>query len=150
MMRLALIPIGGTIAALLAILATRAPREESPYPLPPHRATPGEAPEVPETPELPEMPEPPAAPPTEGPRAEYMVRLFSDGAFEEPVSRRRFADAKALLDALAPPGEPRPRIVVSNASADVTEEAVDRALAKLRDRCDVRKDYHGGSDEAPR
>jgi len=130
-MRLALIPVGGTIAALLAILATRAPREESPYPLPRRRATPDQGSGF----------EPLA------PRSRLRVRLLAGGAFEEPVTGRRFADAEELMKALAPPGGPRPIIEVSKASAEVTEKALDEALAKLRERCDARKAGGGGPDD---
>ncbi len=149
MIRLLWIPVAGTVAALIAISLTHAPQEDSPYPNVPPRAQRPPEEEVDDAPELP-LPPPPTPPSAEpeqppAPKTEFVIRLHPDGSLEEEASGDLFPDIATLLERLAPADAPRPRLVVTNASDEVTEAALDAALAELRGRCDVRKDYSAPS-----
>jgi hypothetical protein len=155
MNRLVLIPVGGTIAALVAILLARTPREDSPYPLNPPRATRTKPMPEPELPDLPDFPpetesapsRPPPPPSRETPS--FHFRLHADGALTDFESGKRHTSVEDLLEEIAPNDGPRPRVMVTNAD-DVAETALDAALARLRSRCDVRKDYSAPQDEEQR
>ncbi len=138
MIRLALIPIGGTIAALVAILLAHQPRGEAPEPplSPPTRA-PESSPPPEEGDEPPHEDAPPAEP------MEFQLELGADGTFLELEHGDSFASLEELTKQL---GDVRHTLVLSNGEG-VTEEALDAALAKLRDRFQVRKVYR--APEAP-
>lgn len=155
MIRFLWIPIVGTIAALIAIELSNDKDPDAPEP-PRRRA-------VPRDPAL-DRPEPPRPDETDdadddagvrrpaidrGPGQEYFVVLTADGDFVDTVTEKRYADAKALLDALAPADAARPRIILRNATPVVSEGAVDEAAETLRERADVRTAYRGEDDEPP-
>lgn len=131
------IPVLGTIAALIAILVFHQSRGETeaetaeapPAPLP--GTVPDEEPEA--EPEAEPLPEPEREP------QEYTLLLRADGRllWGETI----FASVAEALETLAPEDDPRPRVVVGNATDDVTEEQLDEVVKQLRDRCDVRKYY---------
>ncbi len=136
MIRLLMIPVGGTIAALVAIVLAHEPRGDVP-PRPP----PFEFPTQPLEP--PEPHEPPAEAPTPEPR-EYQVELAADGTFLVLTGEEAaFASIEELQEQL---GTARHTLVLSNGEG-VTEAALDAVLAQLRDRYQVRKVYR--APEAP-
>ncbi|MGH7163685.1 MAG: hypothetical protein ACREID_09385 [Planctomycetota bacterium] len=129
------IPVGGTLAAALAVVVagkTEAWRDPGPPPLPPPARS-----ETPETKPRAERPRPEE-------RATYTVTLREDGALEVAGRDGTFATAEELLSALAPEGGARPVVIVGNASPQVTEEALDAVIEKLRARCDVHRVHRGG------
>jgi hypothetical protein len=138
--RLLLIPVGGTISALVAILLAHEPRGEPDAPQPPLFP----APTLPESSPPPEEGDEP--PHEDAPTAEpmeFQLELGADGTFIDLEGRVSFASVEALAKKL---GDVRHTLLLSNGEG-VTEEALDAALAKLRDRYQVRKVYR--APEAP-
>jgi hypothetical protein len=147
MIRLLWIPVTGTVAALIVILLTHAPREEEPapdFPEPPP-ALPEDAPEdaVPDDAAEPEeqpTPKPPPPPPTQ-----YFLKLQKDGSLVDQDSARSFADGAAVIAELAHE-ETRHRILLSNGEG-VDEAALDRLVESLSARFQVRKVYRAPEKE---
>ena len=142
MIRLLLIPVGGTIAALIAIALAREPRGAPKAPDPPLFPVTNPHEEA-EEPPIEEGDEPPHedAPPAEP--TEYQIEVGADGTFIDLEGRVSFASVEELATEL---GDVRHTLLLSNGEG-VTEEALDAALAKLRDRYQVRKVYR--APEAP-
>lgn len=133
MIRLLMIPVAGTIAALVAIVLAHEPRGDALPPQPPPF-------------DFPDVPEP--APPREDRPApsepqEFQLELGADGTFLDVEHGDGFASVEELSAQL---GEVRHVLVLSNGEG-VTEAALDAALAQLRDRFQVRKVYR--APEAP-
>ncbi|MHC4222945.1 MAG: hypothetical protein ACYSX0_07930 [Planctomycetota bacterium] len=122
-MRLALIPIGGTVAALIAILVCRAPREED-------RNEP-----------IGIVPPPPPAAET------FMLELKEDGSLFDMDTRSIYATADEFLGSVRAGGEARPQVTLFTLSAKVPKEKLDEAADRLRNRCDVRVRGYGAEDE---
>jgi hypothetical protein len=80
--------------------------------------------------------------PTPEPR-EYQLELDANGALSDTETGAKYASAEELAADLK---EVRHTLVITNADG-VTEAALDEALAKLRDRYQVRKVYR--APEAP-
>lgn len=143
-----MVPVAGTIAALIVIALAREPR---PAPETPSFEWPGDVPEHGEPfPEDETEPETETATPPPEPQ-EYQLELAADGTLVDIGSGRKFASIEKLeaeLDAA------RHRIVLTN-GAGVPEAALDTAATKLRDakaaggepRFQVRKVYR--APEAP-
>jgi hypothetical protein len=140
-----MIPVAGTIAALIAIALAREPRGEAPEPTQVDRPTAPEhdeelLPEEPEPPEDAPLPPPPQAEPQE-----YQLELNADGTITDVEELDEFASVDDLQQKL---GDARHRLVLTN-GAGVDEAALDAAFTKLRDaklangdpRFQVRKVY---------
>jgi len=122
-MRLALIPIGGTVAALIAILVCRAPREED-------RNEPIEI-----------VPPPPPAVET------FMLELKEDGSLFDMDTRSIYATADEFLGSVRERGEVRPQVTIFTLSAKVPKEKLEEAADRLRSKCNVRVRGYGSEDE---
>lgn len=163
MTRILLIPVAGTLVALVMIAYAREPRGEARHPaeipLDFHGGSmhggedeeepTGEEP-VPEDAPLPEEPGEPAAEPAmpAPPPQEFQLRLEADGALvgeivdpthPEPVA---FASAEDLIKRI---GTARHTLVITNGSG-VDRAKLDGVEALLRDRFTIRKVYRA---EAP-
>ena len=129
MSRMILIPIVGTIAALIAILVFHPERDEEP--VAPLRVPPAVRPDAPE----------PAPAPLPGPSApattEWSFNVEADGALTETGSGQRYGSPAEVLEQIAPEGGPSPRVVLGPAEG-VTEVQLETAAAALRERCVVR------------
>ena len=140
MIKLLAIPVAGTIAALVAILLAH-PEREGASPRrefePPPFHLPEEEPELPVPPEDEEEAAPPVRPPPAPEPREFHLQLEADGALLDLESREVYADAEALAQDL---GDAPHTLVIVNGEG-VGEEALDQALARLRDRFLVRKVY---------
>jgi hypothetical protein len=153
--RILLIPVVGTILALVAITLAREPRgpqkdeEQTPMDM-------GEAPEHAPPPDEQEGEEP--APPEEGEAEpepapepqEIQLELESDGSLVElgvlpPMEPHRFASIDDLVKQLT---KARHTIVLANGKG-VTKEALDEAEVRLRDQFNVRKVYRA-PEETPK
>ena len=135
------IPVAGTIAAVLAVLLTRA---TLPARLDASPAAPEEPPWVDEeTDPAPDLPNP-----FRDVDEQRIVSVFleEDGTFLRDEPRTSFATAEELLEALAPEGAPRPTVVLITRSDKVPKEAVEAAREKLGARCDVRVYERGGAE----
>jgi len=134
--KLLAIPVAGTIAAIVVILLAHGERqgahaapsfEPPPFHLPggePHGAMPEER--------------EPSGPPTVAPDAEEVrLRLEPDGAFVDVDGEKVYASAAELAERLSGASH---KLVITNGKG-VGEEALDQALARLRDRFLVTKDY---------
>lgn len=128
MSRMILIPIVGTVAALIAIAVFHPERER--------QRTSAPVPQVPQfeptepTPE-PRLPEPPRRP------TEWSFNVEADGALTETGSGQRYGSPADVLAQIAPEGAPSPKVVLGPAEG-VTDEQLEQAAAALRERCDVR------------
>lgn len=157
MTRLLAIPVAGTVAALLAILAfhgeREAPkgagpalREPPPFEFP----TPDDLPDDADDETVKDEPEDeagaPPLPPPPKPRT-YRLQLRADGALVDMDSGESFKDAAEVLETLAADARVRHTVMVGNATPEVAEEAVDAVVKALSKRCEVRKVYRGPSDE---
>jgi hypothetical protein len=160
MRRLLLIPVAGTIAALVVVLLAHEPREEEPgpiFPEPPpalpadtsyaHDSAggddlPDDAAEPAEQPEA--KPKPPPEPPPP-PVSEYYLRLEKDGSLVDLDSSRSFADSAAAIAALSHK-RTRHRIILSNGEG-VAEAALDKLLEGLGAKFEVRKAYRAPEKE---
>lgn len=138
-MRTLWIPVAGTIAALVAILLARGergPGMDAPSTFP--------APEDPEgAPEPPDVPPPPKSPE----QKEWRLILQPDGSFLTASGDESFASVADLLERLAPTESYRPKVLLTNAAAEVTPEALDAAAEALAARCDLTKRYYRAPDE---
>lgn len=139
MTRILLIPVAGTIAALVMIAYARQTRGEArPPELPPF-----DFPDAPEHAAPPdEEPEPPPAPREPEPR-EFQLQLEADGTILDLKSGESFASFDELRETI---GEVRHTLVLANGKG-VSREALDEAEARLRDRFKVLKVYR--APEAP-
>ena len=127
MNKLILVPVIGTVAALVAILVFHPERERkrpAPQPIPPIEA-PAPTP----------RPTPGPRPPAETP--EWFFNVEADGALTGADSGERFASIAEVLKEIAPDGAPRPKVVLGPADG-VTDEQLEQAAAALSERCDVR------------
>jgi len=146
--RILLIPIAGTIAALIAITLARQPRGEAAEPeLPaydygnaPEHAAPPEDETEPTLP--PEGDEEPAPAPAPEPR-EFQLRLEADGTVVDSENGTKYASIDKLAEELK---DARHTLVLTNGKG-VTEKALDDALVLLRDHFKVLKVY--SAPEAP-
>jgi len=126
-MRILLIPIGGTIAAVLAIVVTRQLNAAHPPPsLPPpliggHSPTP---------PELPPVPEPPVRP-------THTLFVEEGGGLRHKESGETFRTVEEALERLAPKSSAKPEVLLVPGSKAVTPERLEELAKKLRERCDV-------------
>lgn len=127
MSRMILIPIVGTIAALIAILVFHPEREQEPTA--PLRVPPAVRPDAPEPAPLPV----PSAPQT----TEWSFHVEADGTLTETESGQRYGSPADVLEQIAPEGGPSPRVVLGPAEG-VTEVQLETAAAALRERCVVR------------
>lgn len=163
MKRLLLIPVAGTIAALVVVLLAHEPREQDPetdFPLPPPAVDDsgpaeahGDAAEPEEQPEAKtektaekgkkKKKEKREAPPP--PQAEYYLRLEKDGSLVDLDSARSFADSAAVIAGLSDKVT-RHRIILSNGEG-VEEAALDDLLEGLSARFEVRKVYRAPEKE---
>jgi len=137
MIRRLMIPVAGTIAALVAILLAHEPRGTAPAP----QIPPFDFPDAPEHSGPADEEEAPRPPPPEP--QEFQLELGADGALLDLESGDSFASPDELGEQL---GDVRHTIVISNGEG-VTEAALDAVLAQLRDRFQVRKVYR--APEAP-
>lgn len=157
MRRLLLIPVAGTIAALVVVLLAHEPREEEPGPVfpDPPPALPddeSDADDAPEGDALPDdaadepeaKPQPPPEPPPP-PQAEYYLRLEKDGSLVDLDSARSFADSAAVIAGLGH-DDTRHRIILSNGEG-VKEAALDQLLEGLSAKFEVRKVYRAPEKE---
>ncbi len=163
MRRLLLIPVAGTIAALVVVLLAHEPREEEPdtdFPMPPP-ALPDDAPDEDDVPDssdrspdgakaddAADKPEakPEAKPePPPPPQAEYYLRLEKDGSLVDLDSSRPFPDSAAVIAALGH-DKTRHRIILSNGEG-VEEAALDKLLEGLSAKFEVRKAYRAPEKE---
>ena len=127
MNKLILVPVLGTVAALVAILVFHPERErETPGPV--RKPPPIERFEEPEP-----EPEPRPLPRT----PEWFFDLEADGALTGKDSGERFASVAEALNTIAPEGAPRPKVVLGPGEG-VTDEQLEQAVAALSERCDVR------------
>lgn len=149
-----MVPVAGTIAALIAIALAREPRRQDVEP--PPSQFPADVPEhgepFPEDEMAPEEEAPPTPPPPPAPEPqEFQLELGADGTLVDIKNGRTFASPEKLeaeLDAA------RHKIVITNGQG-VAEAALDAAFTKLRDakdpggdpRFQVRKVYR--APEAP-
>ena len=156
MRRLLVIPVAGTIAALVVVMLAHEAREEEPGPvfpeLPP--VLPEDVPEAPvpddaaspeEEPEA--KPKPPPEPPPKPPPpvSEYYLRLEKDGKLVDLDGARSFADTDAVIEGLSHK-DTRHRIILSNGEG-VEEAALDEILEKLAAKFEVRKVYRAAEKE---
>jgi hypothetical protein len=132
MIRRLMIPVAGTIAALVAIVLAHEPRGAPSAP----EIPPFDFPDVPEHagPDEEGEEEPPLPPPEP---QEFQLELGADGALLDLERGDSFASLEELGEQL---GDTRHTLVLSNGEG-VTEAALDAALAQLRDRFQVRKVY---------
>jgi hypothetical protein len=132
-----LIPIAATVAAVLGIVVARSSAQG--------RSEGFSPPGPPVSPEIERgirealeeregADAPPAAP------SIPILELCEDGTFADFETGETYADAKALLERIAPEGAPRTKIVLRRATERVSEEALETAAQNLRERCDVHKD----------
>ncbi len=138
-MRTLWIPVAGTIAALVAILLARGERGPANLAPPPFSMT-DDADAAPEPPDLPPLPKGPET-------QEWRLILQPDGSFLTASGDESFADVEKLLERLAPTEAYRPRILLTNAAAEVTAEALDAAAEALAARCDLTKRYYRAPDD---
>ncbi|MHC4973648.1 MAG: hypothetical protein ACYTG3_15085 [Planctomycetota bacterium] len=157
MRRLLLIPVAGTIAALVVVLLAHEPREEEPgpvFPEPPPPVLPDDDAEPPAPPpeeekadpaepEKKSKPEKPPEPPP--PVAEYYLQLQQDGNLVELNSSRKFTDTAAVIQGLGN-DKTRHRIFLSNGEG-VEEAALDKLLEGLSAKFEVRKVYRAPEKE---
>ena len=152
MRRLLVIPVAGTIAALVVVMLAHEAREEEPGPvfpeLPP--VLPEDVPEAPgpddaASPE--EKPEAKPKPPPEPlpPLSEYYLRLEKDGKLVDLDGARSFADTDAVIEGLSH-DEVRHRIILSNGEGG-DEAALDSLLEGLSAKFEVRKVYRAPEKE---
>ncbi len=136
MIRRLMIPVAGTIAALVVIVLAHEPRGK---PLPPE-PPPFDFPEPPEHSAPPAEDEPAPSEPQE-----FQLELGADGTFLvlDVENKYTFASIEDLSKQI---GDVRHTLVISNGDG-VPEAALDAALAQLRDRFQVRKVYR--APEAP-
>lgn len=148
MTRILLIPVAGTLAALVAISFARQPRpdEASTHELPPF-----DFPDAPDHGALPpaEESEPPLEMPPEEPEPEPMeldFRLEADGALVYLAPTEGLVEApptvrfKSIDELVEKIGDVRHTLVISNGKG-VTSEALDDAEARLKDHFKVVKVY---------
>jgi hypothetical protein len=130
--RLLVLPLAGTIAALVMIAYARQERqpgeEETPPELPPF-----DFPDVPEHGDDEEEPEPGRTEPRE-----FQLQLEADGSILDLEAGLRFASIDELREMIG--GDARHTLFLANGKG-VTREALDAAEARLRDRYQVRKVY---------
>jgi len=145
--RILAIPVAGTVAALLAILAFHREREvpgPGVRPPPPFELPTPDEPEGPDG--MPEGPHPddvrPPPEPSPQPRT-YRLQLRADGVLVDLESGETFQDAAEALEMLAADEGVRNRVMLGNATPEVDEAALDAVVAALAERCDVRKVYRG-------
>lgn len=146
MNRIILIPIVGTIAAIVAVTLAHGEKEDTPYPIlnkPPPSRTPRDIPKTP--PVKIEEPEEPKQPSATAPRR-YLVEVMENGRFRvivvvrdksvepEPVEHESL---EKFLDAAAPEGGPRPTVRLFTTSDRVTAEDLEKVAQRLRARCEV-------------
>jgi hypothetical protein len=155
MRRLLVIPVAGTIAALVVVLLAHEPREEEPgpvFPEPPPPVLPDDEIEAPvpakaddaaEPEEKPAPKKPPPPPPP--PVSEYYLRLEKDGRLVDLDGSRSFADGAAVIDGLSH-DKTRHRIILSNGEG-VEEAALDNLLEGLSAKFEVRKVYRAPEKE---
>ena len=136
------IPAIATLASLIVIwLAHPAPAgEKDETDSTPAKTSDEESADSRESEEKDDPPAPPAA-------DEFKLILMEDGSIQDEAGDRTFKDVAEVLDQLAPPDKPRPRITFSNNSVKVSEEAFDKATAELRKRCDLTKRYYRAPKE---
>jgi len=149
MNRIILIPIVGTIAAIVAVTLAHGEKEDTPYPIlikpPPPSRTLRDIPKPPpvkiEKQDEPDQPKPSATAPRR-----YLVEVMENGRFRaivvvrdksvepEPVEHESL---EKFLDAAAPEGGPRPTVRLFSTSDRVTAEDLEKAAQRLRARCEV-------------
>jgi hypothetical protein len=132
MIRRLMIPVAGTIAALVAIVLAHEPRGAPSAP----EFPPFDFPDPPEHAGPVEEEEPPPAEPPPDPQ-EFQLELGSDGALLDLERGDSFASPDEIGEQL---GEVRHTLVISNGEG-VTEAALDAVVAQLRDRFQVSKVY---------
>jgi hypothetical protein len=152
MRRLLVIPVAGTIAALVVVLLAHEPREEEPGPLPPEPPPvlpqdPPDEPDVPDEGRPEEQPAPKKKPPEPPPPpvAEYTLRLEKDGSLVDVDRGNAFADSAAVIAQLGHK-DTRHRILLTNGEG-VEEAALDKLLEGLSARFHVRKFYRAPEKE---
>lgn len=147
-----LIPMIGTVAALIAVLLSHGEKEHASYPLkvtlPEPKPPPKKAPVDPSK-EKKKQPAP-------APRAtRYLMEVKEGGSFvvtavvpdktkHEPL---RFASLEEMLDKIAPEGGPKPRIHLFATASTVSKADVEKVAARLKDRCDVVIQARAGEEE---
>jgi hypothetical protein len=148
LIRLLLIPVAGTLAALLAIVVFRQPREDEPRPAtrdtPPfHLPSPDEILEPedegaedaePEEGEDQPADEPPPAPPRT-----YQFQVAADGRLQDVETGAWFADPQSVFDTLATDERVRHTLRLAKATAEVDDAAFDAVVKKLEERFEVRR-----------
>jgi len=122
-MRAIVIPVAGTLAALVVVVLARGERTGTTYPLNPLPSVLRESTREP----FPEVEPPPAVP------DEYSVELRADGVFL--VEGKTYDSLAELLKAIAPIGAPVPPIVTFTAAKGASEGLVAQAREKLAERC---------------
>ena len=128
MNKLILVPVIGTVAALIAIFVFHREREKkAPPQVPPPIRIDEPAPQ----------PRPPRPPPPRPETTEWYFNLEADGALTGADSGERFATVAEALGVIAPEGTPRPKVVLGPGDG-VTDEQLEQAVAALSERCDVR------------
>jgi hypothetical protein len=144
-MRVFWIPMGGTIAAVIAVAVARGERDDTPYPIlvePAARPAPvdldGDAPEE----------EPGAEVEAKTPQVhKYLMEVREDGTFgvtafvrgkELPENRKvDFKSIDEFLASAAPEGGPRPAVHLFSTTEKVSDEDLEKVAASLRERCEV-------------
>ena len=150
MNRIILIPIAGTIAAIVAVALAHGKQEDTPYPLlkkptPPSRTS-LDVPKTPRvTPEKEDEQDEEKVPPVVAPRR-YMMEVMENGSFRatvmvpdktaepDPVEHESL---EKFLEAAAPEGGPRPTVRLFTTSDRVTAEDLEKVAQQLRARCEV-------------
>ncbi len=149
MNRIILIPIAGTIAAIVAVTLAHSEKEGTPYPIltkPPPSRTPREIPKPPPvTTEKQDEPEVTKKPSVTAPHR-YLMEVMENGSFRVTVVVRDESEASEpvehesldkFLEAAAPEGGPRPTVRLFRTSDRVTTEDLEKVAQQLRARCDV-------------
>lgn len=145
MNRTLLIPIAGTVAALLGIVVVRATEQSRRPPAPVLE-------EFPPSPEeaagkIREAMEPPVPP---APPEITTIEVLESGAFRDVHEGTEYPTVDALLKAIAPAGAPRPKIKLTNEPGKIAPQAFDAAADILGRQCDVEKDYRAPEQTQPK
>jgi hypothetical protein len=130
MTRIVMIPVAGTLVAILVVFLLRdgdagGNGRGEPDPVAPRPANPFESIFDDSEPEI----------------EEVTVYLREDGAFAVMGHAEPYPDAKTLLDILVPDESRDVRVILVNDSDAVSEQMLDEAARKIGARCRVRKHY---------